>query len=83
MAQGSLTKERIRGSLGTSLGMLKTGKVRTLYCHLPDKVTGLKETVETMDELWKEGKFENVCSPSTVHYIVVLLRASFFSPLNH
>lgn len=59
--EGSLTREKIRDSLNKSLERLGVERVRTLYCHSPDVLTALEETVGAMDELWKEGKFERVC----------------------
>lgn len=70
MAKGSLSRENIKKSLKGSLERLRVESVRTLYCHTPDLVTALKETAETMDELWREGKFERVCFsfPTAVLY---------------
>lgn len=80
MAHGSLTRQMIRKSMDESLARLKTKSVKTFYCHLPDKVTPLKETVAAMDELSKEGKFERVCKdyivPSLIPLLVRLMESS-------
>jgi len=57
-AGGSLTKDAIQTSFKASLERLGVEKVNTLYCHAPDYETPLKETAETFNELYNQGKFE-------------------------
>ena len=55
----SLSKESILKSIGESLSLLKTDKVETFYLHCPDPETPIEETLETVNELYKEGKFKH------------------------
>lgn len=53
----SLSKDSIVESIGESLSLLKTDKVETFYLHCPDPATPIEETLEAVDELYKDGKF--------------------------
>lgn len=57
---GAHNSEKLRASVETSLATLKNKKIRTLYLHWPDRATPFAETMETLNQLHKEGKFEYV-----------------------
>lgn len=48
----------LREALETSLRELKTDKLDIFYLHAPDYTTPLADTVQAMDVLHKEGKFD-------------------------
>jgi len=53
-----LRKEAITYQLHESLRNLKMDKVPLLYLHAPDHETPIQEILETLNELYKNGKFE-------------------------
>lgn len=53
-----LSKESLRKQFEVSLKNLKLTSVQLLYLHWPDYETPIAETLETLNELDKEGKFE-------------------------
>lgn len=57
---GAHSAAKLRHSVETSLATLKMAKVRTLYLHWPDRATPFDETLKALDELYKEGKFEQL-----------------------
>jgi aflatoxin B1 aldehyde reductase len=57
---GDLSREKVLESFKISCERLGVEKVRTLYCHRPDHGTPLEETAGVFDELYKQGKFEQV-----------------------
>jgi aflatoxin B1 aldehyde reductase len=59
--KGELSREKVLESFRISLERLGVEKVRTLYCHRPDSQTPLEETAEVFNELYRQGKFEQVC----------------------
>jgi len=48
----------LREALETSLHELKTDKLDIFYLHAPDYTTPLADTVQALDVLHKEGKFD-------------------------
>ena len=48
---------KLRDQFEQSLKALNTSKVDLFYLHAPDYGTGFEETLETVNEFWKEGKF--------------------------
>lgn len=51
------TKENVAKSVNDSLASLQVDKVNIMYLHAPDRTTPFVETVEAMDQAWREGKF--------------------------
>lgn len=58
---GSLSATKIKESCAASLQRLKLQKVHVYYVHAPDYETPVAEQAKAMDELYREGKFEEVC----------------------
>ncbi|KAH8926359.1 putative aldehyde reductase [Atractiella rhizophila] len=56
--KGAHTLENLRRSLESSLERLKVKKVRIFYLHVPDRSVPLLETLEAVNTLYEEGKFE-------------------------
>eukprot|EP01113_Clastostelium_recurvatum_P001089 TRINITY_DN10457_c0_g1_i1.p1 TRINITY_DN10457_c0_g1~~TRINITY_DN10457_c0_g1_i1.p1 ORF type:complete len:323 (-),score=96.99 TRINITY_DN10457_c0_g1_i1:75-1043(-) len=50
--------EKVLASWKTSEERLGTDKVHILYLHSPDRTTPFEDTLRTMNELYKQGKFE-------------------------
>ncbi|KZV91065.1 Aldo/keto reductase [Exidia glandulosa HHB12029] len=51
----------VRSAVDTSIKLLQpvlSGKLRVLYLHLPDRKVPFVDTLRAIDELYKEGKFE-------------------------
>lgn len=55
-----LGKDSVRNQFTTSLSSLKVEKVHILYLHAPDHDTPLVETLSEVNDLHKEGKFEEL-----------------------
>ena len=55
---GGHSAESLREALETSLRELKTKKLDIFYLHAPDYTTPLADTVQALDVLYKEGKFD-------------------------
>lgn len=51
------SKARIREIFETSLHELGTGQVQIFYLHAPDRSIPFEETLQTCDEMYREGKF--------------------------
>lgn len=51
-----LSREEIRGDLEDSLKNLRTDYIDLYYLHQDDPARSVAEIMETMNELWKEGK---------------------------
>lgn len=54
----ALGSKSLADGLQTSLSLLKTDKVHIYYLHAPDKDTPFEETVDAIQELHRQGKFE-------------------------
>jgi len=52
-----LRKESVLHQMNMSLTSLKVQKVPLLYLHAPDPETPIEETLEALNELYKEGRF--------------------------
>jgi len=59
---GSHNKENLPKQFRESLKALKTNKVDILYLHAPDYATPFEETINAIDDLYREGLFERVTS---------------------
>ncbi|EKG15313.1 Aldo/keto reductase [Macrophomina phaseolina MS6] len=57
-ADKALSRESIIAGINKSLSLLKTDKVDIYYLHAPDYDTPIEETVDTIQELHRQGKFE-------------------------
>lgn len=55
---GALTRENLFESIKESFDDLKVQKVELFYLHAPDPATPIEETIDAVDELYKQGKFE-------------------------
>lgn len=55
---GCLSKEGIFESIDESFKELKVQSVEVFYLHCPDESTPFEETVDAIDELYKQGKFK-------------------------
>ncbi|EKG17414.1 Aldo/keto reductase [Macrophomina phaseolina MS6] len=55
---GALSRDSIINGINTSLSLLNTDKVDIYYLHAPDHDTPIEETVDTIQELYRQGKFE-------------------------
>ena len=55
---GGLSKQGVESQLNTSLSRLKTKCVDLLYLHAPDYDTNIEETLEGINQLYKEKKFK-------------------------
>ncbi|KAJ7446141.1 aflatoxin B1-aldehyde reductase [Mycena latifolia] len=79
LAAGDHGAVKLRAAVERSIETLGELKIRVLYLHAPDRATPWAETLETIDELWKEGKFEmfglSNFKPFEVAEIVTLCRA--------
>ncbi|KOS18158.1 Aflatoxin B1 aldehyde reductase member 4 [Escovopsis weberi] len=54
------TKNNVISVLNTSLELLKADSFDVYYIHSPDRKTPFKETLEGLDELYKQGKFKRL-----------------------
>lgn len=57
---GKLDRAAILAQFSESLERLKTDSVDILYLHFPDHIVPLEEMLSTCDELYKEGKFNEL-----------------------
>ncbi|KAJ7446137.1 NADP-dependent oxidoreductase domain-containing protein [Mycena latifolia] len=57
-APGHHGAAKLRAAVDQSIERLRGLKIRVLYLHAPDRATPWTETLETIDALYKEGKFE-------------------------
>ncbi|THV02735.1 aflatoxin B1-aldehyde reductase [Dendrothele bispora CBS 962.96] len=55
---GDHSAAKLREACEKSVASLKGNKIRVYYLHAPDYATPFEETLKTIDELYKEGKFE-------------------------
>ena len=56
LAPGDHAPSKLRATLSISLEQLGKVKIRTLYLHAPDRSVPFEETVEEINNLYKEGK---------------------------
>ncbi|GME24001.1 Aldo/keto reductase [Neofusicoccum parvum] len=56
-ASKALSRDSLISGLNESLSLLKTDKVDIYYLHAPDPDTPIEETVDTIQELHRQGKF--------------------------
>lgn len=54
-----LTAKDMRKAIGESLSALGTAAVDLWYLHAPDRTVPLSETLQVVNELFKEGKFKS------------------------
>ncbi|KAF9693875.1 hypothetical protein EKO04_008547 [Ascochyta lentis] len=54
----ALSGTSLRNGIQTSLSLLGTEKLDIYYLHAPDKDTPIEETVDAIQELHRQGKFE-------------------------
>ncbi|MCJ1410223.1 hypothetical protein MMC19_004308 [Ptychographa xylographoides] len=57
-SEGSLSKSSILAGMEKSLKELGVESVETYFLHCPDPSTPIEETVEAINQLYKEGKFK-------------------------
>ncbi|KAJ7611501.1 aflatoxin B1-aldehyde reductase [Mycena polygramma] len=80
LVAGDHSAAKIRAAYAKSIEALKGVKIRVLYLHAPDRATPWVETLQTIDELHKEGKFEMLGLSNYKTYevaeIVTLCRAN-------
>lgn len=62
---GDHSPAKLRATFETSLKTLNRPSVRILYLHAPDRATPFADTLEEVDKLHKEGKFEILGRQST------------------
>lgn len=55
---GCLQKQKVKASLAESLEKMHIDHIETFFLHSPDPATALEETLEAIQELYKERKFE-------------------------
>ncbi|KAJ6505399.1 aflatoxin B1-aldehyde reductase [Mycena sanguinolenta] len=58
LAPGDHSAAKIKEACTRSIEALNGVKIRVLYLHAPDRATPWAETLQTIDELHQEGKFE-------------------------
>ena len=56
-----LSRSGIRSEFGLSLRMLGVKGVDIFYLHSPDPQVPLEETLQAVNELYLEGRFQRVC----------------------
>ncbi|GIZ48275.1 hypothetical protein CKM354_001134300 [Cercospora kikuchii] len=54
----ALSRDILAAGIDESLALLKTNKVDVYHLHTPDDQTPIEETVDTIQELHRQGKFE-------------------------
>ncbi|KAG8216439.1 NADP-dependent oxidoreductase domain-containing protein [Butyriboletus roseoflavus] len=55
---GGLKAERVKEALAASAKALGSVKIQTFYLHKPDRSTPIEETLRAINDLYKEGAFE-------------------------
>ncbi|KAK7455755.1 hypothetical protein VKT23_010787 [Stygiomarasmius scandens] len=58
LSPGDHSPAKLREACEKSVASLKGNKIRVYYLHAPDYATPFEETLKTIDELYREGKFE-------------------------
>ncbi|KAG0220616.1 hypothetical protein BGX31_010776 [Mortierella sp. GBA43] len=68
--------EHLKKTFRESLAALKTQKVDIFYLHAPDYTTPFEETIQAVDELYREGHFEryNVITRDVVRELLPCLK---------
>ncbi|KAI0026970.1 aflatoxin B1-aldehyde reductase [Vararia minispora EC-137] len=56
--EGGLKPEKLRAQVAESLAALNGVPIRVLYWHAPDRLTPFEESLEAMNELHKQGVFQ-------------------------
>lgn len=59
-ASNTLSRESLINSIQTSLLLLGTGKVNVYYIHAPNSSTSIEKTVDVLQGLHGQGKFERL-----------------------
>lgn len=54
------TEENVLKSAAESFKLLKTDKIWAYFMHFPDMTTPIEETMEGIQKLYLEGRFERV-----------------------
>lgn len=54
------SSQHLKATFKESLVALKAEKVDIFYLHAPDYTTPFEETVQAVDELYREGRFDRV-----------------------
>ncbi|KZP01191.1 Aldo/keto reductase [Calocera viscosa TUFC12733] len=57
---GGFAPEKLRAQLAESLTALGPHKIRVLYLHAPDRKTPIEDTLRELNEMYKEGLFEEI-----------------------
>jgi hypothetical protein len=64
---GAHNSENLKKTFRESLVALKADKVDIFYLHAPDYSTPFEETIQAVDELYREGRFDRVTRQFTDH----------------
>ncbi|KAG0220617.1 Aldo/keto reductase [Mortierella sp. GBAus27b] len=77
MAPNAHSFENLKKTFRESLAALKTQKVDIFYLHAPDYTTPFEETIQAVDELYREGHFDkyNVITRDVVRELLPCLKA--------
>lgn len=75
----------LRAAFEKSLSTLGVPKVRTFYLHAPDRSVLFEETLEEVDKIYREGKFEqlglsNFAAWEVAEVVGICQRRSFVKP---
>ncbi|KZP01189.1 Aldo keto reductase [Calocera viscosa TUFC12733] len=57
---GAFAPDQLRAQLAESLNALGPHKIRVLYLHAPDRKTPIEDTLRELNEMYKEGLFEEI-----------------------
>ncbi|KZP01193.1 Aldo/keto reductase [Calocera viscosa TUFC12733] len=57
---GGFAPDKLRAQMAESLNALGPHKIRVLYLHAPDRVTPIEDTLRELNEMYKEGLFEEI-----------------------
>ncbi|KIJ50519.1 hypothetical protein M422DRAFT_65672 [Sphaerobolus stellatus SS14] len=58
VSAGDHSTQKLKETFKGTLQRLKGAKIRVLYLHAPDRTVPFEETVSTINDLYKEGHFE-------------------------
>jgi aflatoxin B1 aldehyde reductase len=59
-APGAHAPDSIKESIKTSLQELNVKQIHILYLHAPDRATPFADTLQAIDEAYREGSFQKV-----------------------
>ncbi|KAJ7104372.1 aflatoxin B1-aldehyde reductase [Mycena belliarum] len=59
LAAGDHSPAKLKAAVQKSINALNGAKIRVLYLHAPDRATPWLKTLQAIDELHQEGKFES------------------------